>query len=97
MFLSAAEALSEIVSEKDLAVGRMYPPLEKIKDCSVVIATRVAEQAYRDKTASTYPEPEDKMSFVKSQLYNYEYDDISALPARYEWPKEVQQKYQCNL
>ena len=34
-------------------------------------------------TASTYPEPEDKEAFIRSQLYDYNYDGVSALPARY--------------
>ena len=33
-------------------------------------------------TASTYPEPHDKEAFIRSQLYDYDYDGVSALPAR---------------
>jgi malate dehydrogenase (oxaloacetate-decarboxylating)(NADP+) len=38
----------------------MYPPLTHLRDCSIKIAAKIAEDAYADKTASTYPEPEDK-------------------------------------
>merc|ERR1719500_517121 len=89
VFLSAAEALADMVSDSDYAVGRLYPPLSDIRDCSVKIAKRIAEEAYADKTASTYPEPKDKEAFIRSQLYDYNYDGVSALPARYEWPSHV--------
>merc|ERR1712038_1793304 len=89
VFLSAAEALADMVSDSDYAVGRLYPPLSEIRDCSVKIAKRIAEEAYADKTASTYPEPEDKEAFIRSQLYDYNYDGVSALPARYDWPSHV--------
>jgi malic enzyme len=59
--------LAEIVSESDLAVGRLYPPLSEIRNVSVKIAAKVAEEAYRNGLASTYPEPEDKVSM----FYNF--------------------------
>ena len=37
--------------------------------------------------ASTYPEPKDKESFIKDQLYDYDYDHISAIPKTWDWPK----------
>ena len=47
-----------MVTEDDLAVGRLYPPLDNIREISVKIAKKVAEEAYQAGTASTYPEPE---------------------------------------
>merc|ERR1719266_466989 len=85
VFLFAAEGLANLVTEEDLALGRMYPPLSKIKNVSIKIATKVAEEAYKEGMASTYPEPEDKEEFIKSMLYNYNYDDESALPTSYSW------------
>ena len=58
VFLSAAEGLADMVTEDDLAVGRLYPPLHNIREISVKIAKKVAEEAYQSGTASTYPEPE---------------------------------------
>merc|ERR1712012_1431695 len=85
VFLSAAEALSDMVTDDDLKVGRLYPPLADIREISVKIAAKVATEAYQDNTASTYPEPKDKEDFIKSMLYNYNYNDQSALPTTYSW------------
>jgi len=85
VFLFAAEGLANLVTEEDLALGRMYPPLSKIKSVSTKIATKVAEEAYKEGMAATYPEPEDKEEYIKSILYNYNYDDESALPTSYSW------------
>ena len=109
MFLSAAEALSDMVTDSDLSVGRLYPPLGNIREISVKIATKVATEAYQESTASTYPEPEvtwwltgvsrvtlyvqDKEALVRSFLYDYNYDDYPALPTLYSWPEEVQKPF----
>ena len=86
VFLSAAEALANLVTDKDLQVGRMYPPLSSLKDCSIKIAIKVAEDGYKDGTASTYPKPENIEAFIRDQLYDYNYDTYSSVPARYSWP-----------
>merc|ERR1719312_717416 len=93
VFLSAAEGLADMVTEDDLAVGRLYPPLDNIREISVKIAKKVAEEAYQAGTASTYPEPEDKESFIRATLYDYNYDHQSALPTLYNWPEEVQKPF----
>jgi len=93
VFLSAAEGLADMVTEDDLAVGRLYPPLDNIREISVKIAKKVAQEAYQAGTASTYPEPEDKESFIRATLYDYNYDHQSALPTLYQWPEEVQKPF----
>jgi malate dehydrogenase (oxaloacetate-decarboxylating)(NADP+) len=90
VFLAAAEALSDLVTESDLEVGRMYPPLSTIRECSVKIAAGIAETAYKDRLASVYPEPKDKTEFIKQHLYEYDYDGVSALPAIYKYPAKAQ-------
>jgi len=57
-------------------------------ECLLRIAAEIAVEAYKDKTASVYPEPEDKEEGIKNQLYVYDYDGVSALPPRYAWPVE---------
>merc|ERR1712055_1110320 len=97
VFLSSAEALADMVTEEDLAVGRLYPPLSNIQEISVQIAKKVAEEAYQENTASTYPEPEDKEAFIRTHLYDYNYDKVSYLPSVYSWPAEVQQPKNPDL
>ncbi|KAI5712807.1 hypothetical protein M8J76_007630 [Diaphorina citri] len=87
IFLIAAEAVADFVKDEDLERGSIYPPLSKIKECSIVIAERVAKYAYEKGIASHYPEPSDKFKFVKSQMYDYHYD--CPLPATYEWPDQI--------
>lgn len=86
IFLMAAKALADMVTKEDLAQGRLYPPLSDIRQCSLKIATYVAEHAYKTGISSTYPEPSDKLKFIERQLYDYNYDTISALPTTWEWP-----------
>ena len=33
--------------QEDFAVGRLYPDLEKMKEVSIKISTKVAEEAYK--------------------------------------------------
>ncbi|XP_059476190.1 NADP-dependent malic enzyme-like [Neocloeon triangulifer] len=84
-FLIAAQTLSEQVTEADLAQGNLYPPLGLIKECSLKIAEKIADYAYQNGLASTYPEPKDKIAFVKNTMYDFNYDNY-ALPRTYPWP-----------
>ena len=47
VFLSAAEGLADLVSDSDLAVGRLYPPRTTIREISIKIAVKVATEAYK--------------------------------------------------
>ncbi|KAK4882677.1 hypothetical protein RN001_005996 [Aquatica leii] len=84
-FLEAAEALAELVTEDDLNIGRVYPPLSAIKECSVKIAVKVAEYAYRDCIASVQPQPDNMEKFIRAQMYDTHYEP--ALPSIYPYPK----------
>ena len=46
MFLVAARALASLVTEDDLAIGRVYPALTRIREVSTAIAIAVAETAF---------------------------------------------------
>jgi malate dehydrogenase (oxaloacetate-decarboxylating)(NADP+) len=72
MFSVAAKALADAVSEADLAQGRIYPPLTKIKEVSAAIATAVAEVAYNQGLARK-PKPDDISAYIKSQMYDPKY------------------------
>jgi malate dehydrogenase (oxaloacetate-decarboxylating)(NADP+) len=51
LFLAAAHTLADLVREKDLAQGSLYPPLQEIRNISLAIAVAVAEKAYSMKLA----------------------------------------------
>jgi malate dehydrogenase (oxaloacetate-decarboxylating)(NADP+) len=46
-FLAAARALADEVTESDLAAGRVYPPLNRIREVSAKIAFAVADLAHQ--------------------------------------------------
>ncbi|XP_072929323.1 NADP-dependent malic enzyme-like isoform X2 [Epargyreus clarus] len=83
--LLAAEALAEIVSQENLDHGSLYPPLEDIQYCSVKIAKKVVEHAYKTGKASVQPQPLDTEAFIRAQMYDVCYG--AALPPRYAWPR----------
>jgi malate dehydrogenase (oxaloacetate-decarboxylating)(NADP+) len=68
MFLAAAKALSREVSDDDLARGSVYPPLDRIREVSAVIAAAVAEVAYRHGLAAL-PRPGDLPAYIRLQMY----------------------------
>ena len=41
-------------------------------------AMKIMKDGYENGTATTYPKPEDFESFIKAQLYDYEYDNSYA-------------------
>ena len=45
MFLDAARALAHLVSQADLDLGAVYPPLTRIRDCSHAVACAVIRRA----------------------------------------------------
>ena len=46
LFLAAARALADLVKQKDLDRGSLYPPLREIRKISLAIAVSVATKAY---------------------------------------------------
>lgn len=87
VFLATAEIIAQQVSDEHLEEGRLYPPLQTIQEVSVKIAVKIVENAYRDNTASVFPEPEDKEAFIRSQMYTTDYDQF--VVDSYSWPSEA--------
>lgn len=83
VFLRAAQCLSGLVTDQHLSEGRLYPPLGTIREISLAIAVDLAEEVYKKGQASTYPEPEDKSAFIKSFIYDTEYENF--VPETWEW------------
>jgi malic enzyme len=67
------------LTEADLAEGRVYPPLEKIRDISATIATAVAKNIVDNHLATLSPIPTDEnlLDFMKEQQYDTTYPDYT--------------------
>ncbi|XP_059977272.1 NAD-dependent malic enzyme, mitochondrial [Lagenorhynchus albirostris] len=85
VFLEAAKALTNQLTDKELAQGRLYPPLANIQEVSINIAIKVTEYLYANKMAFRYPEPEDKTRYIRERIWRSEYDSL--LPDVYDWPE----------
>ena len=72
MFLAAARALADLVTEQDLVQGSLYPPLARVRDISAQIAVAVAEVAF-DRGLAGVPRPQNLLSFVSSKMYEPAY------------------------
>jgi malate dehydrogenase (oxaloacetate-decarboxylating)(NADP+) len=68
MFLAAARALADEVSEEDLASGALYPPLNRIRELSLSVAASVANVAYASGIASS-PRPKDLRGHLADLMY----------------------------
>ena len=68
MFLAAAHALAEQVSESDIERGRLYPSLARIREVSARIAYEVAKIAY-DNQLTDKEEPEDLLADIHQHMY----------------------------
>ncbi|XP_067951427.1 NADP-dependent malic enzyme-like [Watersipora subatra] len=83
-FLASAKYLAEMVSDHDLAEGRVYPPLSHILQVSIKMATQIGGFAYRENMALVYPEPIDKEQHIRDGIYSTDYENF--VPNMYEWP-----------
>uniref|UniRef100_A0A8D3BJS4 NADP-dependent malic enzyme n=1 Tax=Scophthalmus maximus TaxID=52904 RepID=A0A8D3BJS4_SCOMX len=95
IFLTAAESLAHMVTDKDLAEGRLYPPLGSIRDASVTLAVKIVEYAYEHNMATLRPEPSDKEAYVRSLTYSTDYDDF--VVDSYRWPEDSMTVQSCKL
>ncbi|TRY71435.1 hypothetical protein DNTS_011671 [Danionella cerebrum] len=84
VFLEAAKTLSDQLTDEELSQGRLYPPLSNIREVSLQMAIKVVEYVYSKGMAFRYPEPMDKEAYVRSVVWNTNYD--SFIPEMYEWP-----------
>mgnify|MGYP002623080496 CR=1 FL=1 len=68
MFMAAARTLASLVTEDDLAQGRVYPSLQRIREVSAAIGTAVAEVAYARNLARA-KRPDNLADFIEAQMY----------------------------
>jgi malate dehydrogenase (oxaloacetate-decarboxylating)(NADP+) len=72
MFIVAARAVAEQVTDQNLAVGLIYPPQGKIFESSLHVATRVAEYIL-DKKLARVPRPKDISAHIRETAYRPTY------------------------
>jgi malate dehydrogenase (oxaloacetate-decarboxylating)(NADP+) len=68
MFIVAARAVAELVSEENLAAGLIYPPQSQILDASLHVAARVAQYIF-DKNLARVSHPSDIAAHIRSRAY----------------------------
>jgi malate dehydrogenase (oxaloacetate-decarboxylating)(NADP+) len=76
MFLAAAQTLAGLVQPEDLALGRIYPALTKIREVSLRIAAAVAEVAHRRGLARA-PRPADLLEDIRGRMFQPVYRDFA--------------------
>lgn len=79
MMFIAAKALCSTLTESDLNQGRIYPPLETIRNVSATIAAAVAEEVYREELATVHPKPSNMLQFMIDMQYHTAYPVLSDL------------------
>jgi len=74
LFLTAARAIAEQVSEDKLAAGAIYPPRARIFSASMHVAERVATAIFDQGLART-PRPDDIGALIRASAYRPVYAD----------------------
>ncbi len=76
MFTVAARTLSSLVKESDLALGRVYPDLSRIREVSAAIGTAVAEVAFA-RGLTHIARPADLAAYVKDSMFEAAYPEYA--------------------
>ena len=74
MFIVAAKAVAEQVTEEDLSLGLIYPPQSQILDASLHVAERVASYIF-DQGLARVPRPDDIGSLIRVRAYRPVYPE----------------------
>ena len=68
MLLTASEAVAEQITEEDFSKGLIYPPINNIREVSVNVAVKIAEEIFRSGLARV-TKPKNIRKFIKSKMY----------------------------
>jgi malate dehydrogenase (oxaloacetate-decarboxylating)(NADP+) len=79
MFVAAAKALADTVTDDDRAVGRLFPRLGRIREVSCAIAVAVADVAFR-RGLTKMQRPPDLAAHIQAQMYHPTYPDYLSEP-----------------
>ena len=80
MFLAAAHALAAEVRDADLAVGRVYPELSRVREVSARVASAVAAIAF-DRGLTSGPRPPDLEELVRARMWTPTYRGYGGDPS----------------
>ncbi len=68
MFITAAEAVAEQVTQEDFEKGLIYPQVKDILKVSVNVAVKIAEEVFNCGLAGV-ERPEDIRALLKSKMF----------------------------
>src|SRR5262249_39840230 len=68
MFIVAAQAVAEQVTEENLSLGLIYPPQSRILAASLHVAERIAACIFDQKLARV-PRPRDIAALIRARVY----------------------------
>jgi malate dehydrogenase (oxaloacetate-decarboxylating)(NADP+) len=68
MFIVAAQAVAEQVTEENLALGLIYPPQSRILEASLHVAERIAACIFEQGLARV-PRPQDVGALIRARVY----------------------------
>jgi malate dehydrogenase (oxaloacetate-decarboxylating)(NADP+) len=74
MFILAAQAIAEQVTEENLASGLIYPPQNRILDASLHVAERIAAGIF-DQGLARVPRPHDVGALIRARAYRPVYPE----------------------
>jgi malate dehydrogenase (oxaloacetate-decarboxylating)(NADP+) len=75
MFITAARAVAEQVTDANLETGLIYPPLSEILPTSLHVALRVAETIF-DAGLAEIERPPDLKDFIERMAYRPQYRSL---------------------
>jgi len=68
MLLTASEAVAEQITQEDFNNGLIYPPIKNIREVSVNVAVKVAEEIFKSGLARV-KKPKNIGKFIRSKMY----------------------------
>jgi malate dehydrogenase (oxaloacetate-decarboxylating)(NADP+) len=74
MFIVAAKAVAEQVTEQNLAAGLIYPPQSRILEASLHVAERLAAYIF-DKGLARAARPDDLGALIRTRAYRPVYPE----------------------
>jgi malate dehydrogenase (oxaloacetate-decarboxylating)(NADP+) len=76
MFIAAAQAVADQVTDDEIRSGLLYPPQSNILETEITTAERVAQVIF-DRGLAGVKQPKDLRRFLESQLYRPEYSNAA--------------------